>query len=175
MKIASPKSKATRRIKHVVLLTALVAVPLALQPFEDFRDNHAFLLNASPSLPNWAFWLDKRAPIKRGGLIFFEPKKSKILTSHFGSKPQLFGKYVLGLPGDRVAHEGQDVLINGKIIAQTKTKTRLGLPLSKGPSGEIPHGCYYAGSPHKDGFDSRYADIGFVCGPQILGSGRAIL
>ena len=69
MKIASPKSKATRRIKHVVLLTALVAVPLALQPFEDFRDNHAFLLNASPSLPNWAFWLDKRVKSRMAAIM----------------------------------------------------------------------------------------------------------
>ena len=175
MKIHSTKTKAGRRIKHIALLSAIAAIPFALQPFEDFRSDHAFLLNASPSLPNWAFWLDKRAPIQRGSLIFFEAKRSKILAAHFGSDPQLFGKYVLGMPGDIVTHKGKDVLINGKLVARTKSETRLGLKLTKGPAGAIPDGCYYAGSAHKDGFDSRYADIGFVCGAQILGSGRAIL
>ena len=175
MKIHSTKTKAGRRIKHIALLSAIAAIPFALQPFEDFRSDHAFLLNASPSLPNWAFWLDKRAPIQRGSLIFFEAKRSKILAAHFGSDPQLFGKYILGMPGDHVVHVGSNVLINGKIVARTKAKTRLGLPLTKGPTGKIPSGCYYAGSSHKDGFDSRYKEIDFVCRGQIVGSGRAIL
>jgi|TARA_R110000772_G_scaffold205498_2_gene315830 conjugal transfer pilin signal peptidase TrbI len=175
MTIKSLSTKAHGRIKRIAILTALVSLPFAVQPFKDFRQSHAFLLNASPSLPNWAFWLDKHAPIKRGGLIFFIPRPSNILTAQFGSKPQLFGKYVLGMPGDIVTHKGKDVLINGKLVARTKSETRLGLKLTKGPAGAIPDGCYYAGSAHKDGFDSRYADIGFVCGAQILGSGRAIL
>ena len=53
-------------------------------------------------------------------------------------------------------------------------ETRLGIALHKGPEGPIPDGCFYTGTSHPRGLDSRYAEIGFVCRGQILGSGRAI-
>src|SRR3546814_12352214 len=59
-----------------------------------FAKDHAFLINASPSLPNWAFWLDKHARIERGSLIFFEPPASRLVEVHFGKGAQLFGKRV---------------------------------------------------------------------------------
>ncbi len=60
-------------------------------------------------------------------------------------------------------------------IAARLDETRLGIALHKGPEGPIPDGCFYTGTSHPRGLDSRYADIGFVCRGQILGSGRAIL
>ncbi|MEL0212166.1 MAG: S26 family signal peptidase, partial [Novosphingobium sp.] len=137
--------------------------------------DHAFLINASPSLQNWAFWLDKSAPIARGSLIFFEPPASAMLERHFGKGPHLFGKRVIGLPGDVVSHEGAEVLVNGRKVGARLARTRLGLTLSPGPEGVIPRGCYYVGSDHPRGFDSRYAEVGFACRGHILGSGRAIL
>lgn len=65
--------------------------------------------------------------------------------------------------------------INGKPVGRMKPQTRDGEPLTVGAVGAIPAGCYYVGSPHPDGFDSRYADIGFVCARQIIGIGKAIL
>ena len=56
-----------------LLLLGVVLLPLAWAPLDAFSKNHAFLINASPSLPNWAFWLDKDAQITRDSLIFFEP------------------------------------------------------------------------------------------------------
>jgi len=47
--------------------------------------------------------------------------------------------------------------------------------LKAGPTGRVPDGCYYMGSPHKDGFDSRYAAIGFVCDRQIVGVSRRVI
>src|SRR5690606_38752622 len=117
---------------------------------------HALLINTSPSLPNWAFWLDKNFTPSHGALIFFEPPRSKLLTGHFGEKPQIFGKRILGLPGDRVRHVGKNVFINNRKVAQTKSKTRKGTALTKGPEGIIPNDCYYVGTSHKHGFDSRY-------------------
>ena len=35
--------------------------------------------------------------------------------------------------------------------------------------------AYYLGTAHKDGFDSRYADIGFVCAGRIIGTGDSLL
>jgi conjugal transfer pilin signal peptidase TrbI len=164
-----------RAWRRPLILTALVVLPLAWAPLAAFRDNHMLLINASPSLPHWAFWLDKRAPIKRGGLIFFAPPPGKLITSHFGAERQVFGKRVLGVTGDVVSHNGPDVFINGRKVATRLAVTRLGVPLARGPEGPIPANCFYVGTGHPRGFDSRYAAIGFVCRGQILGSGRAIL
>ena len=161
--------------RRPLLLTGIVALPFAWAPLAAFSEDHAFLINSSPSLPNWAFWLDKSAPIARGSLIFFEPPGSPLLDKHFGEGPHLFGKRVLGLPGDVVSHEGDQVLVNGRVVGTRLEQTRLGLKLSPGPEGVIPRGCYYVGSDHPRGFDSRYAEVGFACRGQILGSGRAIL
>ena len=87
----------------------------------------------------------------------------------------MFGKIVYGMPGDVVAHDGAVVTINGAPIARMKLRTRAGEPLTPGAIGTIPAGCYYAGSPHPDGFDSRYAEIGFVCGRQLIGVGEPVL
>ena len=161
--------------RRPLILCALFALPLAWAPLDAFSKDHALLLNASPSLPNWAFWLDKRAPIERGSLIFFEPPPSTLVETHFGPDPQMFGKRVLGLPGDVVSHDGMNVFINGKKVAARLAMTRLGVKLARGPEGPIPANCYYTGTDHPRGFDSRYGAIGFVCAGQILGSGRAIL
>ena len=82
---------------------------------------------------------------------------------------------VYGLPGDVVAHWHRAVTVNGRIVGYTKPTTRSGERLAIGPSGVIPAGCYYVGTPHKDGFDSRYAAIGFASRRQIVGTGEALL
>jgi conjugal transfer pilin signal peptidase TrbI len=74
-----------------------------------------------------------------------------------------------------VAHWHRAVTVNGRIVGYTKPTTRSGERLAIGPSGVIPAGCYYVGTPHKDGLDSRYAAIGFACRRQIVGTGEAIL
>jgi conjugal transfer pilin signal peptidase TrbI len=163
------------RAKRPLLLTGIVALPFAWAPLAAFGQDHAFLINASPSLPNWAFWLDKSAPIARGSLIFFEPPASPLLEKHFGKGPHLFGKRVLGVPGDVVTHAGRQVLINGHPVATRLAQTRLGFRLSPGPQGVIPRSCYYVGSDHPRGLDSRYGEVGLACRGHILGSGRAIL
>ena len=172
--MTTPKAWSRWR-KSLVLSALVVGVPLARAPLDAFSKDHALLLNASPSLPNWAFWLDKHTPIARGSLVFFEPGPSELVARHFGQGPQLFGKRVLGVPGDLVTHEGMAVLINGRQVATRVVRTRLGVPLTRGPAGEIPEGCFYVGTDHPRGLDSRYGAIGFVCSRQIVGSGRAIL
>jgi len=162
-------------LKRPLVLTALVLLPLGWSAVDAFAKEHAFLINASPSLPNWAFWLDKHAPIESGSLIFFEPPQSELVDVHFGEGAQLFGKRVLGVPGDIVSHHGREVFINGRKVAERLEETRLGIPLHKGPEGQIPQDCFYTGTDHPRGLDSRYAEIGFICRGQILGSGRAIL
>lgn len=147
----------------------------ALTAIADWRDSHGLLINSSESLPNWAFVIHKTAVPKRGEYVFFVPPKAPLVVRHFGAKKQMFGKIVYGMPGDVVAHRGPEVFVNGKLVARMKPFTRFGEPLAAGPTGVIPEGCYYVGTPHKDGFDSRYAAIGYACSNKIVGVGSAIL
>ncbi|KEO89718.1 conjugal transfer protein TraF [Erythrobacter longus] len=173
--MTSLNKRILQTLKRPLVLTALVMLPVGWSAVDAFSKDHAFLINASPSLPNWAFWLDKHAPIARGSLIFFEPPQSELVEAHFGRGAQLFGKRVLGVPGDVVSHHGKVVFVNGQKVATRLEETSLGIALHKGPEGPIPEDCFYTGTNHPRGLDSRYAEIGFVCRGQILGSGRAIL
>lgn len=146
-----------------------------LTAISQWRDNHAFLINTTDSLPNWAFIIHRNRVPVRDEYVFFDPPANALVRRHFGSKPQMFGKLVYGMPGDVVAHVGEDVTINGNWVGRMKPLTRFGERLTPGLTGPIPQGCYYVGTPHKDGFDSRYADIGFVCTRQIVGTGEPVL
>lgn len=163
------------RVPRLTLLAGLGAGALALAATSRFAESHALMINASPSLPYWAIWLDRTGTPARGDLIVFTPPRSSLVMHHFGAKPEPFGKRVLGAAGDRVTEQNRAFFVNGKPVALAKLTSRLGEPLALGPTGTIPKGCYFVGSEHKDGFDSRYAAIGWICKAQVIGVGRPIL
>ncbi len=111
----------------------------------------------------------------RGDIIVFDPPPSTLLTAHFGDEPKPFTKKVIGVAGDRVTRKKRTYFVNGRAVATAKPVSMRGEPLELGPTGLIPHGCYFVGTEHKDGFDSRYAAIGWICRPRVLGVGRPIL
>lgn len=148
---------------------------LGLNALREWRASHVLLINLTHSLPNWAFLLEEGRRPTKGDYVFFMPPQNALVRTHFGEEPRLFGKLVLGMPGDIVGHAGRVVTINGKPVATMKPRTRRGERLTPGKTGLVPPGCYFAGSGHKDGFDSRYADIGFVCGRQVIGTGVPLL
>jgi conjugal transfer pilin signal peptidase TrbI len=163
------------RLARWILLACCAALLAGLTTLRRWRDNHALLINASTSLPNWAFFVDRAAVPARGDLIFFSPPPSALLTRHFGANLRPFGKRVLGTGGDRVSVRGRLFMITGRPVARAKAASRLGEPLALGPVGVIPPGCYFVATAHPDSFDSRYAAIGWICRSRILGVGRAIL
>ena len=148
---------------------------LALGAVNQFARHHALMINASPSLPYWAIWLNRTGTPARGDLIVFIPPSSPLLTRHFGPKPRPFGKRVVGVAGDRVTEQDRMFFVNGKPVALAKTASRAGEPLVLGPTGTIPTGCYFVAAQHKDSFDSRYAAIGWICARQVLGTGSPVL
>jgi len=163
------------RVKRFALLGFAGAAAFALSALSSWRDNHAVLVNASTSLPNWAFLLDRTRAPQRGDTIMFDPPASTLLTAHFGSALKPFGKIVYGLPGDSVTRVGRTFIINGRVVAHAKTVSKRGEPLDLGPIGVLPRGCYFVGTPNPDSFDSRYAAIGWICRDRIMGVGKAIL
>lgn len=173
---AEAAPRPARRLMKRYAALALVIGGIGLwRAISAWQHSHAFLINVSPSLPNWAFVLETRQPPGRGSLVFFKPPRSPVLVNNFGPKPQLFGKYVYGVPGDVVTRKDRIFFVNGRQVAIAKTHSRKGEPLPLGPTGVVPPDCYFVGTPHKDGFDSRYGLIGFVCRPAIIGTGKAVL
>ncbi len=168
-------SGALTRWPRFALWAGVGLAGLGLTATSDFARTHALMINASPSLPYWAIWLDRKAVPGRGDVILFDPPPSSLLTRHFGPNPMAFGKLVLGVSGDIVTAQDRTFFVNGKAVAIAKSVTRLGEPLSLGPTGTIPKGCYFVATGHKDGFDSRYAAIGWICRDRVLGIGRPIL
>lgn len=163
------------RAKRLILFAAAAFIAGTGGALTHWRDDHALLINASGSLPNWAFFLDRTRLPRRGDFIFFTPPPSPLLVRHFGDDLKPFGKIVYGVAGDRVTQKDRTFFVNGRAVAHAKLKSRLGEPLALGPTGTIPTGCYFVGTPHPDSFDSRYAAIGWICRSRILGVGRAIL
>lgn len=168
-------SLAARIPKRLLLWGGFGAALFGLSSLSAFARDHALMINVSPSLPYWAIWLERGTMPTRGDIIVFDPPPSKLLGAHFGQEPKPFTKRVLGMAGDRVTQKARTYFINGKAVAKAKRQSRKGEPLALGPTGIIPRGCYFVGTEHIDGFDSRYAAIGWICRPRVLGTGRPIL
>lgn len=171
----APATKPGRQMHRWLAIGGLACLLAGSSALAAWRDEHAILINTTESLPNWAFFIDKARAPARGDFVVFTPPVTPIITAHFGPKSSPFAKQVYGMPGDLVTREGNAVLINGAEVARLKLLTRRGEVLVSGPTGRIPEGCYYLGTAHADGLDSRYADIGFVCRDRIIGTGDAIL
>lgn len=172
MEQSTERSAARRQWAAIGFLAVILAGSQALT---DWRDSHGLLINTTESLPNWAFFVERKQVPKRGDFVVFAPPKSPIVVKHFGMDTAPFTKIAYGVPGDVVSRVGSDVAVNGKPVGRLKPATKRGEVLTPGPVGVIPDRCYYLGTPHKDGFDSRYADIGFVCADRIVGTGVPIL
>ena len=161
-----------RRLGGVALIGLAVAGQHSLQAW---HDRHAVFINATDSLPNWALLVEAGRFPSRGDYVVFDPGHDPLVVSHFGSKPRPFAKIAYGIPGDTISRDSIRVLVNGHEVSRLKPLTRQGEVLVPGPTGVVPRGCIYAGTPHKDGFDSRYAAIGFVCRDRLIGVGKPIL
>lgn len=179
MRSADPRpgllARAASRFPQLTLWTTLALGTAAIATTSGFAATHALMLNASPSLPYWAIWLKRDAVPARGDLMVFVPPPSPLLAAHFGANPKPFAKRVLGVGGDRVTLVGRTFAINGKPVATAKVHSRIGEPLALGPTGTIPQGCFFVATSNPDSFDSRYAAIGWICAPRVLGVGSAVL
>jgi conjugal transfer pilin signal peptidase TrbI len=168
-------ARSMSRLPRWRTLAALGVAGLCWGAIHEWSQAHAFMINASESLPNWAFFVEKHVMPTRGQYVFFRVPETALIKAHFGEHPKPFGKLVMGVAGDLVTRHGQNVLVNGSSVAVLKKLSKRGEFLTPGPLGRVPDGCYFVATPHRDGFDSRYADIGWVCAAQIVGTGAPVL
>jgi conjugal transfer pilin signal peptidase TrbI len=154
----------------IVAFTICVAI-LGARGLADAAGRYRFGVNETESLPNWAYILDlhDREP-KRGSLLAFVAPDNP-----YYPKGSQFLKRVWGLPGDKVERAGRNYYVNGRFVGYAKEVSQTGRRAVLGPTGIIPAGRYYVGTPHKDGFDSRYGEIGWIGRDRIIGIGEPIL
>lgn len=161
--------------RRLFLWGCLIVIICGAVSLSRWSQSHALMINRSESLPYWAFFVEEGAFPQRGDVVVFHPGFDPLVVSHFGEEPEAFTKIALGLPGDIIERQGKSVFINGELVGRTKPLTQSGEKLLVGPTGRIPDDCIYAGTGHKDGFDSRYAHIGLVCRDRIVGTGVPLL
>jgi len=129
-----------------------------------------YISNIDQSLPGIFY------QIERGEL----PKRNDVAGIRVPKNPYYpegapFLKIIRGVPGDVVTCDGRRFFINGVYAGEAKEQTQRGNPLTLGPTGVIPADHYFVWTPHKDSYDSRYGEVGWVTKQHILGTARRVL
>ena len=129
-----------------------------------------YITNIDQSLPGLFY------QIERGEL----PKRNDVAGISVPQNPYYpegapFLKIIRGVPGDVVTCDGRRFFINGVYAGEAKEQTQRGNPLTLGPTGVIPPDSYFVWTHHKDSYDSRYGEVGWVTTQHILGTARRVL
>ena len=126
-------------------------------------------INMTDSLPDKIYLISKgKLPKAKGEYISFNAPNNQI-------HKQPFLKLVGGIEGDIVEEESRKFYINGKFVGYAKKHSQTGEKAELGFTGVIPKGCYFVYSDHKDSYDSKYKNIGLICGADVIGSARPII
>lgn len=128
------------------------------------------ITNIDESLPGLFYQIDRSVLPARNDVVGIS-----VPANPYYPKGAPFLKIVKGVPGDVVSCVGRRFFINGVFVAEAKELTRRGNPLTPGPTGIIPPGHYFVWTPHKDSYDSRYGEIGWITTEHILGRARRVL
>lgn len=117
------------------------------------------------SLPHRAYLVLKfdREPVRGGYYAFRFPGAGP----YPADAP--FVKEFAGVPGDVVHREGRAFFIEGRPVGVAKERAKAGFPLALGPVGPVPPHMYYVHAPHPDSLDSRYAMVGLIARPRVIG------
>jgi len=138
-----------------ILAIAMVLVSL-LSPW--------YITNIDQSLPGLVYEIDRGTMPVRNDIAGIS-----IPPNPYYPDGAPFLKIIAGMPGDVVSRQGRMFYVNGVLIAEAKEQTQLGNPLTLGPTGIIPPEHYFVWTPHRDSYDSRYNEIGWIPAQHILG------
>lgn len=145
-----------------------------------FLQNYQLGYNQTESLPYKLFVVHKGERVKVGDIVAFGWDGGGKYAWMSPFKPgSTMVKYVMGKPGDVIRTDiDGEVTLNGHPHAKAKEFTKAGKPLKKlvepGEYKEIGDHQYYVGTPHPDGFDSRYEMVGLIDEGRFLGKVYAI-
>ena len=152
--------------KMMIVAACLVSLVLVLIPLL----SPWYITNIDDSLPGLIYKIDRGTlPIRNDVVGLTVP------PNPYYPEGAPFLKIIAGMPGDTVTRNNQMFYINGEFVAEAKEHTKHGLPLKLAPTGVIPPGRYFVWTPHKDSYDSRYNEIGWITTQHILGTARRVL
>ena len=158
-------SAALRRFAWLLLLTALLLLAAAAA-----SSRWQLLLNVSDSMSQTIYLLHRGdVTPRRGQLVALLAPSNRLYPDG-----AMFLKYIAGVPGDCVSIRGDGAgrrhwMVAGMRLGALRETTSGGLPLRPGPVGCIPPGQVAVWTPHEDGYDSRYQDIGWVDVASLVG------
>lgn len=142
-----------------VLLTSTVLPVLALAIASLVSLPKKLIYNASASAPIGLYWLDNR-PIERGDYVLVRvPERVRNLVEERQYLPPDVPllKRVVGMNGDRICRQSDEISVNGSVVAFAKRRD--------GQGREMPmwHGCHiltersvFLLQDHPQSFDGRY-------------------
>lgn len=151
------------------ILAALIAGAMTVKALADYERGFYISFNWTQSLPFFAFIVDEDAEPKIGDYIDFWPPENNYYEGIS------FVKQIVAGPGDELFCNGRSFFIDGVLIATAKEVSSAGDPLTMGPCGQVPEGHFFVVVPHKDSFDSRYGEIGYVPSSAIRGVASPVL
>lgn len=88
--------------------------------------------------------------------------KEQIVAFEHPDLEAVFGKILIGFPGDRISIQDETVFINDRKIGLYKTISHTGKIYHPISQGIVPEEHYFVYTPHEESFDSRYEEFGLI-------------
>lgn len=156
-----------RFMRWLSLLAGIVTLGWLLSPMVTVG------FNITHSLDGFVFVILKNVKPEKGDLAAFYPPPNDFFKRHY------FVKRIVGVAGDTVIREGRRFTIdNGHtrlLVGEAKRYSQKGIKLRAAKGGTIPDGYVFVATPHKDSFDSRYAQVGWIAERSIFGRAIRVL
>jgi len=164
--------------KAIIITMIIMVIAWILQ------SNFCLVINRSESLPLHAVLVKKgKIPTKIDQIFVFKVRNNP----HYKMQEMKFIKLVGGLAGDKIelrkALESEaesdenatkaEIYVAEKLIGAVKTQSLKGKTLTAIKPGIISANQFFAYSPNKDSFDSRYQDLGLIDASDIIGTAIA--
>lgn len=131
--------------------------------------HYGIQINISESLPQKVFLVLKNTLPGKNDFVAFKAEGNGVYPSD-----TVFVKKVAGVAGDTVSVKDREFTVANHVIGIAKEVSKKGMPLELGSIGTIPKGEIFVFTPHKDSFDSRYQNIGWIKQDAIIGRAIAL-
>lgn len=133
-----------------------------------FQQHYMVGVNIAPSLPQRIFLIAKGEAVAKGDYVAFRWHGQ----GGFYVGQSTFTKIVRGVAGDVVTVKGQEVFINGDLVALAKQQSSTGKPMEVAHAKVLGQGELFVYAPNPSSLDSRYSVVGYISNDDVIG--RAI-
>ncbi|MGP1715690.1 MAG: signal peptidase I [Methylophilus sp.] len=146
----------------------IFAYMLLIAVYYLFAANYKIAINNDVSLPGTFFIIHYGEKPDINDMVAFKQNAKYVPPNH------KLVKILSGKPGDSIVVKERDVYLNGTYVGHAKPLTRKGNPLTPVTETKVPPGKFYVVGTHKDSYDSRYEEFGFLDASAIEGTVYAI-